>query len=77
MIRVFDTSALIYDPRLLTDGYPGDEIVIPMTAIREIDKIKSEREHPGSSAREVVRRIDSIRVTSPTIISEGMQRPIG
>lgn len=77
MIRVFDTSALIYDPRLITDGYPGDEIVIPMTAIREIDKIKSEREHPGSAAREVVRRIDSIRVTSPTIISEGIQRPIG
>lgn len=77
MIRVFDTSALIYDPSIITEGYPGDDIVIPMTVLKELEENKSKSAHPGAAAREVIRNIASFIGEDLGGISEGVTRDIG
>ena len=75
---VTDTSSLISNPSIVTDGYPGGNIVIPLTVVSELDDIKTKKQHPGSQARDVINRIDSLRQDSNRA-GDGMvyHRPAG
>lgn len=74
MIRVLDTSVLVYDPTFL-DSYPGDDLVIPLTVIRELDGMKSSSAHPGPSARAAVRALDELASEHP--LSDPAPRAVG
>ena len=59
-IFVLDTSVLLYDPSSIF-VFTGNDVVIPMIALEELDRFKDRKELIGSSAREVNRSLDAIR----------------
>jgi len=59
---VLDTSALVADPEGVLVGYPGCDLVVPLTVIEELDGLKKRLDPVGMAARDVLRRIERIRV---------------
>ena len=59
---VLDTSALVADPEGVLAGYPGCDLVVPLTVIEELDGLKKRLDPVGMSARDVLRRIERIRI---------------
>lgn len=59
---VLDTSALVADPEGVFHGYPGCDLVVPLTVIEELDGLKKRLDSVGMAARDVLRRIEHIRV---------------
>ena len=57
---VVDTSSLIHQPELLNECYPGDDIIISVVVIAELDGMKSSSSSRGASAREILRIIDAM-----------------
>lgn len=57
---VLDTSALLADPGCL-EGFPGCDLVIPVTVIEELDGVKNRIDDQGAAARRVVRRLEEYR----------------
>ncbi|MBU6201289.1 MAG: PhoH family protein [Acidobacteria bacterium] len=60
---VIDTSVLLADPDSL-DGFPGCDVVLPVTVIEELDSAKSRIDDQGAAARRVVRRLEELRSSS-------------
>jgi PhoH-like ATPase len=58
---VLDTSALVADPEGVFLGYPGCDLVVPLTVIEELDGLKKRLDAVGMAARDVLRRIERIR----------------
>ena len=54
---VLDTSALVADPEGVLAGYPGCDLVVPLTVIEELDGLKKRLDPVGMAARDVLRRI--------------------
>lgn len=69
---VLDTNVLLYDPQCL-NVFDGQEIVIPITVIEEVDKFKKDLNETGRNARTVSRRLDELRRQGS--LSDGV--PIG
>jgi PhoH-like ATPase len=59
-VFVLDTSVLLYDPTSIF-VFTGNDVVIPLIALEELDRFKDRKELIGSSAREVNRALDSLR----------------
>lgn len=59
---VVDTSSLIHQPDLLESCYPGDDIIISVVVISELDGMKNASSSRGAAAREVLRIIDAMDV---------------
>ena len=57
---VLDTNVLLYDPQCLA-VFGGQEVVIPITVIEEVDKFKKDLNETGRNARTVSRRLDELR----------------
>jgi PhoH-like ATPase len=57
---VLDTNVLLYDPKCLA-VFGGQEVVIPITVIEEIDNFKKDLNETGRNARTVSRRLDELR----------------
>lgn len=57
---VVDTSSLIHQPDLLVSCYPGDDIIISVVVIAEIDGMKNSSTPRGVAAREILRIIDGL-----------------
>lgn len=58
-IYVIDTNVLLQDPMALF-SFPKETIVIPLTVIEEIDKMKKRQDQVGKNAREVLRKLDKL-----------------
>jgi PhoH-like ATPase len=69
---VLDTNVLLYDPKCL-NVFGGQEVVIPITVIEEVDKFKKDLNETGRNARTVSRKLDELRRQGS--LSEGV--PIG
>ena len=69
---VLDTNVLLYDPTCLA-VFGGQEVVIPITVIEEIDNFKKDLNETGRNARTVSRKLDELRRQGS--LSEGV--PIG
>lgn len=61
MFTVVDTSSIIHQPELLSDSYPDDTLVIPITVIGELDKLKKGSGATAASARHALSIIDEMR----------------
>jgi PhoH-like ATPase len=59
-IFVIDTSVLLYDKKAL-EVFEGNDIVLPMAVLEELDKFKEKPGVVGESARYVNRFLDSLR----------------
>lgn len=59
---VLDTSALVADPEGVFHGYPDCDLVVPLTVIEELDGLKKRLDPVGMAARDVLRRIEKVRL---------------
>ena len=73
---VLDTSVLISDPEAVF-GFPTSAAVIPLTVVEELDALKTRLDDVGRSAREVLRRIEMLRVANGGDIRSAVSLPGG
>lgn len=58
-IFVMDTSVLAYDPNSFS-SFSGNDVLIPITVLDELDKIKKFANESGKNARIAIRNLDAI-----------------
>src|SRR5580704_2740274 len=58
-IFVLDTSVLVYDPNSYTSFIEND-VLIPITVLDELDKVKKFGNESGKNARVAIRNLDAI-----------------
>ncbi|MEK9711305.1 MAG: PhoH family protein [Thalassolituus sp.] len=78
-LYVIDTNVLIHDPTAVLN-FEEHQVVIPMTVLEELDKLKMGKASIATDCREAIRQIDRlIGDASPTEIAKGIpiQRPDG
>jgi PhoH-like ATPase len=73
-IFVLDTNVLIHDPEAIL-YFEDNEVVLPITVIEELDKLKRGNGEIPYSARQTLRLIDSYRETGK--LSAGVTLPSG
>ncbi len=59
-IYVLDTNVLLYSAQAL-ESFEDNRVVIPMAVIEELDKFKKHQDELGRNARQVIRRLDTLR----------------
>ena len=59
-ILVIDTSVLLYDMTAI-HSFPGNDIIIPLTVLDELDRFKEKQGLLGENARYVNRYLDNLR----------------
>lgn len=59
-IFVLDTNVLLHDPSAIF-RFEDNEVVLPMTAIEELDRFKKQPEVTGRNARQASRMLDELR----------------
>ncbi len=67
---VIDTNVLLHDPTSLEE-FPGQDLIVPVTVLEELDKLKKQRDDLGSNARMVIRYLDSLK-DKPGNLHEGV-----
>ena len=72
---VIDTNVLIHDPTAIFK-FEEHKVVIPMTVLEELDKLKTGKSGVSVECRQAIRNIDSILgEATPEEISEGVAIP--
>ena len=56
---VLDTNVILYNVQFL-NAFEDNEVVIPMTVIEELDKIKTKQDVFGTNARQAIRLINEL-----------------
>jgi PhoH-like ATPase len=74
---VLDTSALVADADGVFDAYPDVDLVLPLTVIEELDGLKKRLDPVGVAAREVLRRIEGIRLDFGGDLQAAAPREVG
>jgi PhoH-like ATPase len=74
---VLDTSALMSDPEGIFDAYPGADMVVPLTVVQELDGLKKRLDPAGAAARDVLRRIEHLRLAAGGDLRKPFDRPFG
>lgn len=59
-ILVVDTSVLLHDMQSI-HSFPGNDVVLPLIVLEELDRFKERQDLVGSSARYVNRYLDNLR----------------
>lgn len=57
---IIDTNVLLYDPESITK-FPRSQIVLPVTVLEELDKMKRLPNELGKNSRAVIRYLDSLK----------------
>lgn len=73
---VIDTSVLIADPESLF-AFPDAEAVIPLVVVEELDGHKTRMDDVGRAARQVLRRIEELRVANDGDIRQPVELASG
>jgi PhoH-like ATPase len=69
---VLDTNVLIHDPKSLLN-FEEHEVVIPMTVLEELDRLKGGKAHTASDCRAAIRLIDQVLgEASPQEVENGV-----
>jgi len=63
-ILVLDTSVLLYDKTAI-HSLPGNDVIIPLTVLDELDRFKEKKGLLGENARYVNRFLDTLRQDGP------------
>ncbi len=67
---ILDTNVLLHDPDSLF-SFEDNAIVLPLSVIEELDRIKRRSDEVGRNAREVSRKLDELRVRGR--LAEGVE----
>ena len=67
---VIDTNILLHDPAAISK-FPDSNIVIPVTVLEELDKMKRLPNELGKNARAVFRSLDSLSRRAPGTSTKG------
>ena len=59
-IFILDTSVLLYDARSI-HSFPGNDVVLPLVVLDELDRFKERKGTVGENARYVNRYLDELR----------------
>ena len=59
---VLDTSALVADSEGVFAAYPDADLIIPLTVVEELDGLKKRLDSVGAAARDVLRRVEKLRI---------------
>ncbi|MCW8886819.1 MAG: PhoH family protein [Motiliproteus sp.] len=72
-LYILDTNVLLHDPNCLTE-FKEQDIVIPITVLEELDRIKDRKQNVAQEARIAIRKIDHILsgANSPSEINSGV-----
>jgi len=69
---VLDTNVLIHDPNSLLN-FEDNHVIIPITVLEELDKLKTSKQSFGADCRSAIRLIDSLlQDASPESIASGV-----
>lgn len=71
---ILDTNVLLFDPDALL-AFPDGEVIVPITAIEEIDQFKAEVSETGRNARLVSNVMDQYRQAGS--LADGVKQPNG
>ena len=71
---VLDTNVLLHNPHSV-EAFSDNRVVIPMAVIEELDKFKTHNDELGRNARQVIRRIDTLRLEGS--LRDGVPLPNG
>jgi PhoH-like ATPase len=71
---VLDTNVLIADPEALT-RFQEHDVVVPLTVVEELDKLKTRPDETGVTARRAVRALEALRERGS--LAEGVVSPGG
>ena len=71
---ILDTNVLLHDPESLF-SFEDNSIVLPLSVIEELDRIKRRGDEVGRNARDVSRKLDDLRPTGR--LAEGVELPGG
>ena len=67
---ILDTNVLLHDPESLF-SFEDNAIVLPLSVIEELDRIKRRSDEVGRNAREVSRRLDELRMKRAVVRRSG------
>jgi PhoH-like ATPase len=73
---VLDTSVLVADPGAIA-AFDGCAVKIPLTVVEELDGLKNRPDAVGQTAREALRRIESLRVAAGGSLVDPVTLPHG
>src|SRR5210317_1267376 len=72
ILYILDTNVLIHDPAAILE-FEEHHVIIPMTVLEELDKLKSGRQALAADCRQAIRGIDEILGrASPEEIEKGI-----
>ncbi len=73
---VLDTNVLLHSAQAI-ESFEENTVVLPMPVIEELDKFKKNQDELGRNARQVIRRLDDLRMKGK--LSEGVEldHPVG
>lgn len=71
-VFVIDTNVLVYDPDALFK-FPRHPVVIPVTVIEELDKLKRSQGDLGKNARTTIRLLDEMRSEGKGNLHSGIE----
>ncbi|MBM3208615.1 MAG: PhoH family protein, partial [Chlamydiae bacterium] len=57
---IIDTNVVLHDPDAIFN-FEGNDVVIPLTVIEELDRMKRLSDELGRNARQVIRFMDSLK----------------
>ncbi len=66
---VLDTNVLLHDPECITK-FPRHDVIIPVTVLEELDKLKRLPSEVGRNSRLVIRQLDTLRENAPEDLHE-------
>lgn len=73
---VLDTNVLLHDPDSIMK-FPRNKVVIPITVLEELDKMKRLPNELGKNSRAIVRLLDSMKETGHGDLHRGVKLPNG
>lgn len=73
---ILDTNVLLHDPEAI-DRFPKSEVVIPVTVLEELDKMKRLPNDLGKNSRAFFRKMDSLHTIGEGSLHEGIKLPNG
>jgi PhoH-like ATPase len=73
---VLDTNVLLHDPESI-NKFPNNDVVIPVTVLEELDKMKRLPNDLGKNSRAVFRYLDSLNFIGKGDLHKGVHLPNG
>lgn len=69
---VIDTNVLLYDPESITK-FPRNHVVVPVTVLEELDKMKRLPNELGKNSRAVIRFLDALKTIGKGNLHNGVK----